>query len=99
MAEAALNRNKYHYYEYGNKTGKLLGWQIKKEETDKIFHSIITDDGRSLTDPLKVKVKVNFIIPQVGNSCGHHCKLYCSILYNIKGKKKKKETITGQTKQ
>lgn len=27
-AEAALARTIYHYYEYGNKTGKLLAWQI-----------------------------------------------------------------------
>ena len=56
-AEAALARTNYHYYEYGNKTGKLLAWQIKKEESDKIIHSIITDDGRSLTDPWEINAE------------------------------------------
>lgn len=35
-AEAALARTNYHYYEYENKTGKLLAWQIKREESDKL---------------------------------------------------------------
>ena len=56
-AEAALARTRYHHYEYGNKTGKLLAWQIKKEESDKIIHSIITYHGRSLTDPLEINAE------------------------------------------
>ena len=56
-AEAALARTSYHCYQYGNKTGKLLAWQIKKEDSDKIVHSIITDDGRSLTESLEINAE------------------------------------------
>lgn len=50
-AEADLARTNYHYYEFGDKTSKLLAWQIKREETEKTIHSIITDDRRSLFTP------------------------------------------------
>ena len=53
-AEAALARTNYHYYEFGNKTSKLLAWQIKKEEASKVIHSISTDDGRSLLEPQEI---------------------------------------------
>ena len=56
-AEAALARTNYHYYEYGNKTGKLLAWQIKKEETDRIIDSIVTDGGRVLTSPTEINTE------------------------------------------
>lgn len=46
--EAAMARTTYHYYEYGNKTSKLLAWQIKKEKSDKCIHSVLTEDGRHL---------------------------------------------------
>lgn len=46
--EAAMARTRYHYYEFGNKTSKLLAWQIKKETSDKFIHSILTEDGRLL---------------------------------------------------
>ena len=46
--EAAMARTRYHYYEFGNKTSRLLAWQIKKEASDKFIHSILTDDGRLL---------------------------------------------------
>ena len=43
-----MARTRYHYYEFGNKTSRLLAWQIKKEASDKFIHSILTDDGRLL---------------------------------------------------
>uniref|UniRef100_A0A3B4WXV4 Reverse transcriptase domain-containing protein n=1 Tax=Seriola lalandi dorsalis TaxID=1841481 RepID=A0A3B4WXV4_SERLL len=39
---------RYHYYEFGNKTSKLLAWQIRKETSDKFIHSILTEDSRLL---------------------------------------------------
>ena len=60
QGEGDLARTKYHYYEHGNKTGELLVWQIKKEESDHIIHSIITDDGRFLTDLLEINAEFNF---------------------------------------
>lgn len=57
-AEAALGRTNYHYYEQGNKTGKLLAWQIRKEESDRIIHSVTTDDGRSLVSPSEINVEL-----------------------------------------
>ena len=50
-AEADLARTRYQYYEFGDKTSKLLAWQIKREENEKTIHSIITDDGKSLFNP------------------------------------------------
>lgn len=50
-AEADLARTRYHYYEFGNKTSKLLAWQIKRKDNEKTTHSIITDDGRSILNP------------------------------------------------
>ncbi|CAG5871568.1 unnamed protein product [Menidia menidia] len=40
-----MARTKYHYYEFGNKTSKLLAWQIKKEDNEKFIQSIKTDDA------------------------------------------------------
>lgn len=50
-AEADLARTNYHYYEFGDKTSKLLAWQIKREESEKTIHSIIIDGRRSLFNP------------------------------------------------
>lgn len=47
-AEAAMTRTKYHYYEFGNKTSKLLAWQLKKEDTEKYIQCIKSDDGQYL---------------------------------------------------
>lgn len=40
-----------HYNEFGNKTSKLLAWVIEMEENDRITHSVVTDEGRSLFIP------------------------------------------------
>lgn len=45
-----MARTRYHCYEFGNKTSKLLAWQIRKETSDKFIHSILTEDGRLLDD-------------------------------------------------
>lgn len=38
--ESIMARTKYHYYEFGNKTSRLLAWQIKKEESERYIHYI-----------------------------------------------------------
>lgn len=47
-AEAAMAKTIYHYYEVGNKTSKLLAWQLKQQDTEKIIQCIQTDDGQNL---------------------------------------------------
>lgn len=55
--EAAMARTKYHYYEFGNKTSKLLAWQIKKENADKFIDSIVTKDGTQLNNPASINTE------------------------------------------
>lgn len=55
--EAAMARTNYRYYEYGNKTSKLLAWQIKKEKSDKCIHSILTEDGRHLDNSTAINAE------------------------------------------
>lgn len=43
-----MARTNHNYYEFRNKTSKLLSWQIEREETDRLRHSDVKDDGRSL---------------------------------------------------
>lgn len=43
-----MARTIYHYYEFGNKTSKLLAWQLKQQDTEKIIQCIQTDDGQNL---------------------------------------------------
>ncbi len=52
--EAAMARTKY---EYGNKTSKLLAWQIKKQKSDKLIHSILTKDGRHLDNSTTINTE------------------------------------------
>lgn len=42
--ENAIKRMKYRYYEGGDKAGKILVWQIKKEETNMAIYTIQKDD-------------------------------------------------------
>ena len=55
--EAAMSRTRYHYYEFGNKTSKLLAWQIKKEMTDKFIHSIVIEEGGYLDDSTSINAE------------------------------------------
>lgn len=61
--EAALARTNYHYYEFGNKTSKLLAWQIKKEDSEKYIHSIKAEDGRCLEDPKDINLELKKYYP------------------------------------
>ncbi len=48
----ALTRTNYHYYEFNNKTSKLLAWQMrKKEDSEKYIYCIKVENGRGLEDP------------------------------------------------
>lgn len=42
--ENAIKRMKHRYYEQGDKAGKLLAWQIKKEESND-YKSLYTLQG------------------------------------------------------
>lgn len=42
--ENTIKRIKHRYYEEGDKAGKLLAWQIKKEETNMAIYTIQKDD-------------------------------------------------------
>ena len=48
---------RYHYYEFGNKTSKLLAWQIKKETPDNCRHVILTEGGRLLDNSLSINAE------------------------------------------
>ena len=52
-----MARTRYYYYEFGNKTSKLLAWQIRKEKSDKFIHSILTEDGRCLEDSASINAE------------------------------------------
>lgn len=52
-----MARTRYHYYEFGNKTSKLLAWQIRKETSEKFIHSILTEDGRLLDDSASINAE------------------------------------------
>lgn len=54
-----MARTKYHYYEFGNKTSKLLTWQNKMEDSEKYIHCIKTEEGRCLEEPKKLS-KLSF---------------------------------------
>ena len=54
QAETDMARTKYHYYENGDKTGKLLSWQIRKEEAAKTIDSIKTNEGEVLSKPEEI---------------------------------------------
>lgn len=56
-AEAAMARTKYHYYEFGNKTSKLLAWQLKQEDTGKYIQCIKTDDDQYLEDSKDINLE------------------------------------------
>lgn len=38
--ENTIKRMKHRYYEQGDKAGKILAWQIKKEETNMAIYTI-----------------------------------------------------------
>lgn len=44
--ESIMARTKYHYYEFGDETSRLLSWQIKKEESDRYIHRLQSNDVR-----------------------------------------------------
>ena len=53
-AEAAMARTRYHYYEFGEKTSKLLAWQIKKQESDKYIQEIQTEEEELTNNPTDI---------------------------------------------
>ena len=53
-AENSLIRLKQAFYEQGEKSGKLLAWQIKKLDTEKAITSIQTLSGDVIVDPLVI---------------------------------------------
>ena len=42
MIENAMARTKQQYYEHGDKSGKLLAWQIRKEENSRCIPLVKT---------------------------------------------------------
>ncbi len=53
-AEADMARTRYHYYEKGEKTCKLLSWQIRKEENARTIHNIKNKEGEIISDPMSI---------------------------------------------
>lgn len=53
-AENSLIHLKQTFYEQGEKSGKLLAWQIKKLQSSKAINSILTDSGTLSSDPLEI---------------------------------------------
>lgn len=69
-----MARTKYHYYEYGDKTNRLLSWQIKKEESDRYIHSIQLNDGNYIKDPREINTLFkNFYeeLYKMDHNCGN----------------------------
>lgn len=53
-AENSLIHLKQTFYEQGEKSGKLLAWQIKKLQSSKAINSILTGSGTLSSDPLEI---------------------------------------------
>lgn len=53
-AESSLIRLKQSFYDQGEKSGRLLAWQIKKQEAERAISSIELPDGRISVDPLEI---------------------------------------------
>lgn len=49
-----MARTRYHYYEKGEKTGKLLSWHIRKEENARIIRNIKNKEGEIIPDPISI---------------------------------------------
>ena len=50
-----MARMKQQYYEHGDKSGKLLAWQIRKEENSRYIPSVKTrDDATIVHDPKRI---------------------------------------------
>lgn len=50
-AENALLRSWQRYYEHGDKIGKVLAWQIRKEEISKTITTICSSDKKTIKTP------------------------------------------------
>ncbi len=50
----AIRKMKHWYYEWGDKAGKLLAWQIKKEEASRALYTIKKNE-RFTSNPSKIK--------------------------------------------
>lgn len=55
-AENSLIRLKQTFYEQGEKSGKLLAWQIKKLQSSKAINNILTTSGTLTSDPSEINV-------------------------------------------
>lgn len=53
-AECALLRSKQRYYEQGDKIGKLLAWQIRKEDAVRSINAIRRVDNTVIRDPILI---------------------------------------------
>ena len=55
VIENAMARTKQQFYEHGDKSGKLLAWQIRKEENSRCIASVKTrDDATIVHDPRRI---------------------------------------------
>ena len=52
--EKQMAITKYHYYEKGEKTGKMLSWLIKKQEQEKTIKCIKNSMETMVDDPLQI---------------------------------------------
>uniref|UniRef100_H3AQI4 Endonuclease/exonuclease/phosphatase domain-containing protein n=1 Tax=Latimeria chalumnae TaxID=7897 RepID=H3AQI4_LATCH len=50
-AERALHRTRSRFYARGDKAGKLLAWQLRREEADRHIPSITLEDGTTPSTP------------------------------------------------
>ncbi len=50
-AENALLRSRQRYYEHGDKIGKVLAWQIRKEEISKSITTLRSSDNKNIEHP------------------------------------------------
>lgn len=53
-AEDSLIRLKQHFYEQGEKPGKLISWQIKKFESERAINMIMNEQGVLPNDPIEI---------------------------------------------
>lgn len=60
--ENAMRRTRQKFYEQGDKTGKLLAWQIRREEAQREIH-ILKSGPNNITDPKEIMHLRNFMKP------------------------------------
>lgn len=53
-SEASLIRLKQTFYGYGEKSGRLLAWQIKQLQSSKAINNIYTTAGNLTSDPVDI---------------------------------------------